>query len=754
MVAPADRPTLLQQRGLLLLRAGRIDAAQRQLDAVLPALAQDGDPVVLARTLLNRAVSHLTAGRIRLARADLERCRELAQRHGLDLIAAKCLHNIGYCEMLAGDIPAALRSYDAAARSLRRLGATGLLPVSTLDRSRALLAAGLDREAGRELEAAIELFRQQRLAQDHAEAELARAQAALYAGDLAAARRWSGRAARRFTRRGNRAWAALAGLVRVRVDLATGRASARQADALAITLRSVGLRHDAETADLLSVRASLAAGRAGKAVPGTRDAPVEVRVLRRLARAESHLAAHRRGAAFVELRAGLADLQGYRSRFGSVDLQSGTATLGVELAGTGLEAAWRSGPPRLIFGWSERCRAQVFRIRRVRPPADAGMVDTEIADALAELRQLRLTARAAELAGEPDLVTRARCAELERLIRQRGWQLDGTRESTVVEPYRAVRDELAATGRALVSYLIRAGRLHALVLGGGVVSVVDLGGYDAVAEAVRRLLADLNAVANARLPERLAAVVRTSVRRQCAVLDAELLAPLRPYLRDEELVLLPTRLLSMVPWGLLPGLARRPVTVAPSASAWLAARRRAARPDAGGPPLLVAGPDLAHADAEVAAIATRYPKARALYGAAATTAATLLGMDGAALLHLAAHGSHDPDNPLFSRLHLADGPLMAYDLQQLDTAPKHVVLSACDLGRAIVRAGDELLGFTAALLYAGTATVIASVARVPDEAAADLMARYHERLTGGAEPARALAATSGSAPFVCFGAGI
>jgi CHAT domain-containing protein len=167
----------------------------------------------------------------------------------------------------------------------------------------------------------------------------------------------------------------------------------------------------------------------------------------------------------------------------------------------------------------------------------------------------------------------------------------------------------------------------------------------------------------------------------------------------------------------------------------------------------VAGPDLAYADAEVAAIATRYPAARALHGAAATTGATLLGMDGASLVHLAAHGSHDPENALFSRLHLADGPLMAYDLQQLDTAPNQVVLSACDLGRAIVRAGDEILGFTAALLYAGTATVIASVARVPDDAAADLMARYHRALTEGAEPARALAATAYPAPFVCFGAG-
>ena len=57
---------------------------------------------------------------------------------------------------------------------------------------------------------------------------------------------------------------------------------------------------------------------------------------------------------------------------------------------------------------------------------------------------------------------------------------------------------------------------------------------------------------------------------------------------------------------------------------------------------------------------------------------------------------------LFSRLDLADGPLMAYDIQQLDSVPALITLSACDVGRAVVRSGDEHLGFTAALLYAGT----------------------------------------------------
>src|SRR6266516_448559 len=52
--------------------------------------------------------------------------------------------------------------------------------------ARALLAAGLAHDAARELDTAIVSFRRQRLDQDHAEAELARSQAALAAGDLQA----------------------------------------------------------------------------------------------------------------------------------------------------------------------------------------------------------------------------------------------------------------------------------------------------------------------------------------------------------------------------------------------------------------------------------------------------------------------------------------------------------------------------------------------------------------------------------------
>src|SRR5262249_36676090 len=179
-----------------------------------------------------------------------------------------------------------------------------------------------------------------------------------------------------------------------------------------------------------------------------------------------------------------------------------------------------------------------------------------------------------------------------------------------------------------------------------------------------------------------------------------------------------------------------------------------ARADA---PVLVAGPDLQHAAGEVTEIAKVYPDCRPMLADEATVGATLRALDGAALAHLAAHGHHERENVLFSRLDLADGPLMAYDVQQLAAAPRQVILSACDVGRTVVRPREEALGFTAALSYVGPPPVISSVARVADDdAAVSIMTGYHRSLRAGARPAEALAhAADGEpfSPFVCFGAG-
>ena len=150
-----------------------------------------------------------------------------------------------------------------------------------------------------------------------------------------------------------------------------------------------------------------------------------------------------------------------------------------------------------------------------------------------------------------------------------------------------------------------------------------------------------------------------------------------------------------------------------------------------------------------------------LTGKDATVDAALAALDGAKLAHVACHGRFRSDSPLFSSLELADGPLTALDLQRLRRAPELLVLSACDVALSERHPGDELLGFSAALLASGTRTIVASVVPVPDAAARRLMLDFHRRLAGGASPATALAAAqaglradqSALAGFLCLGVG-
>ncbi len=212
---------------------------------------------------------------------------------------------------------------------------------------------------------------------------------------------------------------------------------------------------------------------------------------------------------------------------------------------------------------------------------------------------------------------------------------------------------------------------------------------------------------------------------------------------DGPVVVAPPSRLHSAPWGLMPGLAERPVSVVPSALMWQRARARTPPPDGG--TVLVAGPGLGTGGAEVDVLARTTPGALLLRDGAATVERSLAALDGARLAHVAAHGDFRPDSPMFSSLVLDDGPLTVHDLELLGRAPHRLVLSACDSGVMVPVGADELLGLTAALLSLGTAGVLASIAEVNDEATVPFMLRVHARLAAGDDLATALLAARAEA---------
>ncbi|MFI5911137.1 CHAT domain-containing protein [Dactylosporangium sp. NPDC051541] len=233
-------------------------------------------------------------------------------------------------------------------------------------------------------------------------------------------------------------------------------------------------------------------------------------------------------------------------------------------------------------------------------------------------------------------------------------------------------------------------------------------------------------------------------------------------LRGGPVVLVPPAWMQGLPWALLPVLRPLAFSVAPSARAWL--RARSVPEPTQRDVVLVSGPNLAGGPLEVAAIAKLYEQPTVLDGVQATAGRVLDALGGTWLAHIAAHGTFRADSPLFSALHMHDGPLTVHDFERLRTAPYRLVLSSCDSARLAPSGADELLGLAAALLPLGTAAIVASVVPVDDAATAGLMQTLHRGLTYGLTTAASLAAmraeaaddplaTATACAFTAIGAG-
>jgi tetratricopeptide (TPR) repeat protein len=742
-LTPQTEGRIWAQLGLLHMRGGEIPGAVAAFGEAITRL--QGAPEHLGRTLLNRGTLHLSQHQVADAMADFQTAAEQFAHSGLELQAAKAQHNVGYASLLEGDIVGALTTMESAARILAPLSAVSKAQCEQ-DRAEVLLAAGRPREAARALRTAATAYGDQRLRRFQAECELVLART-LLREDPPEARRVARRSARRFATHGAPTWANRAEAVEIAAAIAAGQHSPAlvgRADRLEADLRRDGLATEADQLALVASRLVLRRGDvadAGERVDRIRldkGASIPLVLLRHEVRSDLATARHRKADARREITRGLTELHRWQSMFGSLDLQSTLVGHGQALAARGLDLAVDDGRPALVYEWSERARALVGRVTPVRPPRD-----NAIAGDLATLRQLPSGDR--------------RRAEIANRIARQAWAAPGGGE--VGEP--APLDELqeALGDDALVAYVIRPHRMAALVVTRRDAVVVDLGPPGDLRDELDAVAADLDMAAS-RTEGPMAEAIRASLARSLRDIGDRLVAPVLPHVGDRRLVLTPSSILADTPWGLLPGLVGRPVTIPRSATAWLGHRETERPVTAVG---LVAGPRVDRAADEVRLAASAWSHQgsgpEVLLGSNASAGAVATLAEHVDVLHLAGHGRHSGENPLFSAVELADGPWFGYDIDTLARTPSTVVLSACELGRVSVRSGEEAVGMSAAWLHAGALHVLSSPALVADQVACDALGRWHTLLAGGAAPAEALATvgeelrTGPPMPFLCFGAG-
>ncbi|GIE53680.1 CHAT domain-containing protein [Amorphoplanes nipponensis] len=757
-----QRSRATAQRGAILQQLGRLGEALETYREVLPRLRTARDWVWTWRVLNNRGVLQVFRYHFAEALADLRAAERLSRREGLGLLAANVQENLGFAHSRRGAVPEALRHFAEAEQQYRALG----VGVSSLllDRSELLLSVRLAREAREAAEQVVAELTRSRGGFKLPEGHLMVATAALLAGDCGAALPAARQAAAAFARQHRDDWSAVARLIALRCRLGQGlHVAVPQLVRAAEALDAAGWRLPALDARITAARLALERGRRGEARAllaaagaARRAGPAELRIRAWQATALGHLVDGRRRAASSAISAGLRIAEQYRATLGAADLLAHVSGHRTELVELGLRMAVEARSARRVLCWAERGRASHLLLARAQPPRDPVLAAelTQVRAVVAELTDARRS-------GAPVAALERRQAVLENRVRDRLRRRHGDYTGAAAPASVAQLTE-ALDGAAVLEYVESAGLLYVLLVAGGRVRMRPLGRAAEFTGPLEHLPFAMRRAA-ARDPHTAEAAGRllTSLGRR---LDDLLIRPVRAELGDRPLVIVPTGALQSLPWALLPSCAERPVTVSPSLTLWHQAARRAPR---GGAPLAVAGPDLPGAVAEIAALRRLHPAARVLTGAAATTAAVLAALPHAGIAHLAAHGTFRRDNPLFSCLRLADGPLTVHDLQTLPGVPDLVILAACDSGLSLVCPGDELLGFSAALLTMGARALIAALLPVPDVPAAELMTTVHRELAAGAAPAAALATARrdlvrhggpaervAAAGFVCLGAGL
>jgi len=156
---------------------------------------------------------------------------------------------------------------------------------------------------------------------------------------------------------------------------------------------------------------------------------------------------------------------------------------------------------------------------------------------------------------------------------------------------------------------------------------------------------------------------------------------------------------------------------------------------------------------EARAIARMRPGMELRVGLASSESGIRAALLAGSSVHLASHGSHNSQNPLFSRMIVGrarnagaedDGHLDVHEILGLQSKSALVFLSGCETGLGSgsdspFEQGSEEGSLAQSFLIAGARNVVATLWRVPDASAATLAESFYRELRSGATADDALA---------------
>ena len=726
--------SLLQQAFMLLMR-GEHREALPVLSTAVDGFAATGDDDYLELTLYNRALVHMEFGNYDASIADLERSYAIATRLGHQVSAADAALHLSQVLGWRDDVPAAMQWHKLSADLRDSAGASN--PLADTEHAFLLIQARLMREAEEALRSALP--RLVEAGGNHAIAvagRLALADVLLEAENQEEALVQIQQA--RIESPADGRWRFDIAAAHHRVRAARGETSDKLVQSMAATadeMESNGERNSAAIERCRAIEVAVKGGDVAaaqvladrvrrSAVAG----PLWLQLQAWTVLAELRMATGNRRGAAAAVRAGLRRLDDYRRGIGATDLRLHAAEMAVDLGDIGMQLALESRSPSKVLALSERLRSAAATRTAATPEIDA---------ALADLRREVTRLRTAEPELVPQAQRKVRAAErtVSALTRQARREADATAHIGVID----VQADLG--GRTLVEFIHSGAAIHAVVISADSSRLVSLGPAAHVDESVDHLRLAAERIARQSTSPASQQAAIASAQDTCRALFASLIAP---WIGEaSRLVIVPSSRLHSIPWGLVCSL---PVETAPSATEWLAAKTRTPQT---GPAQVILGPDLAHAGAEVAMIASAVDAT-----VTRSIGETVEHLSRAGFAHFACHAHPRVDSPMFSSLVLEDGELTLHDIERLDNVPSTIVLAACSGGSTVLASGEEVVSLAGSFLSMGARTVLAPLFTVSDETTYRVMGLLQDAVAAGQDAAAALSSIRNSAdPAIAFTAG-
>ena len=795
-----DDPLLLARldsnEANIYVRQGHLEQAVARYDRVLVEFREYGEPQDVAAALYNIAVCRIGLHEFPQALAAYSELSDHCTRHDMQLVAAQADYNVAYLYFLRGQYMRSLELYRRTRDRCDVLGDPYHRSLCDLDQAEIHLELNLTADGARLADAAFAAFEELGNGYEAAKALAFRAIAANQQREAQRALELFDRAHERFKREGNRVWLAVIDLYQALIlydeeRFDEGRRLAARAMALFLRFRQVG---KGVLCQLLLARIDLATGeplaarkRCTAALRRLEEIDVPASTYQAyfvLGQAEETL--EDRSAALRTYRHAHELLENLRSHLRGEELKiaffKDKHEIYQSLVWMTLQDAPSRDDQRAAFLYIEQAKsrslADLIAFRADALPA-TGARHRELAAELhrrrdelnwtyrqIDLHELKLAEQAAgadaqgaeaqrrqseagERAGAaPMAELRRRCREQEQRLLQTLGELR-SRDAELGSLQAAGSLELASLqaavprGALLLEYFEARDTLFVGLLGRDLLEVRPLGSAARVRELQGYLQFQLSKFQLS--PDYLevfgTAIYRTTLDH-LGELYAELLAPIDQDLDVERLIVVPHGSLHYVPFhALWDGerylLDRFAISYAPSASVFAMC---CAKPAAEGETALVFGvPDelTPQIQGEVEAVAASLPGARLFVGEAATEERLRALGPESRLVHIATHGFFRQDNPMFSAIQLGTSRLTLFDLYHLELGSELVVLSGCATGVNFVESGDELIGLTRGLLYAGAHSALVTLWDVNDASTAEFMTALYRRLEAGSDRAEA-----------------